>query len=114
MQPAERSPKELPKIPQISCGIDYPMATLEAFPDYADSLISGATRKVPATALRAADAVSRRWLERAGAAHLDEIHRIAERLARPGAYFLSINYEWGCTVALRETATGPELVRILD
>ena len=114
MQPAEPSPAALPKIPRISCGIDYPMATLDAFPDYADSLISGATRKVPAAALRAADAVSRRWLARAGAAHLDEIDRIAERLARPGAYFLSINYEWGCTVALRETDAAPELVRILD
>jgi hypothetical protein len=103
-----------PDIPWFRCGPDYPMATLEAFEDFADRLIAGATRHIPAPALRAADAVSRRWLVRAGSTHLDEIDQIAERLARHGAYFLSVNYEWGCTVALRERAGRPELVRVLD
>ncbi len=103
-----------PDIPWIRCGPDYPMATLEAFEDFADRLIAGATRHIPAPVLLAADAVSRRWLVRAGSTHLDEIDRIAERLARHGAYFLSVNYEWGCTVALRERAGRPELVRVLD
>jgi hypothetical protein len=27
----------------------------------------------------------------------DEINRISARIARPGAYFLNLSYEWGCT-----------------
>jgi hypothetical protein len=66
--------------------------------------------------VKLADAVSRRWLERWHETYLDEIDRISARIARPGAYFLNVSYEWGCT-----TSAGPSsdlgsahLMRVLD
>lgn len=104
----------LPQIPQLRCGTDFPAATLTAFPEKAAELMTGATASVPTSALKLADQISRKWLVKSGNAHLAEIDGIAEQLGRPGAYFLSINYEWGCTVAVRPTSEGAELVRVLD
>jgi hypothetical protein len=66
--------------------------------------------------LRVLDAVSRRWLAKQDSVHLDEIDAIAARLGRPGAYFLSINYEWGCTCRVGPSPDGnsARLVRVLD
>jgi len=104
----------LPEIPVFACGRNYPLATLRAFEREAHALIDGATQNVPATALKIADGVSRRWLAKTANPHLSEIDTIASELGRPGAYFLSVNYEWGCTVAVRRTKEHPELVRVLD
>ncbi len=106
----------LPTIPVLDVGPDYPFETLVAEEARAHALIDGATRGVPRTALRTLDAVSRRWLEKWGHEQLAEIDRIAARLGRPGAYFLSVNYEWGCTTGVCPAPAGgvPRLVRVLD
>ena len=67
----------------------------------------------PAPAL---DAISRRWLAKQDSGYLPEIDAIARRLARPGAYFLSVNYEWGCTckVGPSPDQKSARLVRVLD
>ncbi len=114
--PASNPSGELPAIPVIECGPGFAMATLVAQEARAHALMDMATRYVPRAALRGLDAVSRRWLERHGNAHLDEIDAIARKLARPGAYFLSVNYEWGCTVAVGPSPDGrsARLLRTLD
>ena len=105
----------LAEIPVIDTGSDFAMATLEAFPSHVAELIAGATKHIPRQALRAADAISRRWLVKSGHAALDEIDTIAAKVGRPGAYFLSVNYEWGCTVGVRASGDeGGELIRVLD
>jgi hypothetical protein len=97
-------------------GPAYPLETLQREEARAHALIEGATRHVPLAALRSLDAVSRRWLAKQDSVHLAEIDAIANRLRRPGAYFLSINYEWGCTcrVAPAPDHKSARLVRVLD
>lgn len=109
MQPLER-------IPVLETGPAYPLETLEREEARAHALIDGATRHLPRAALRALDAVSRRWLARQDSVHLDEIDAVARRLHRPGAYFLSVNYEWGCTcrVGPAPDRQSARLVRVLD
>lgn len=114
--PAETAPTALPRIPVLDVGPDFPMETLTAQEARAHALLDSAMRHVPKTALRSLDAVSRRWLEKWSNEHLPEIDAIAARLGRPGAYFLSVNYEWGCTVGVRgcpEERTA-RLIRVLD
>ncbi len=106
----------LKPIPIHAVGPAYPLETLQREEARARALIEGATRHVPRAALRSLDAISRRWLEKQDNVHLAEIDAIAARLRRPGAYFLSVNYEWGCTCRV---APGPDhgsarLVRVLD
>ena len=106
----------LPRIPVLDVGPDFAMATLVAHESRAHALLDSATEYVPRAALRSLDAVSRRWLDKSAHAHLDEIDAIASRLDRPGAYFLSVNYEWGCTVSVKgcpEESTA-RLIRVLD
>ncbi len=106
----------LPDIPIVDTGPDFPLATLLADEARAHALIDGATRLAPRQALRVLDAISRRWLAKWNNAHLAEIDRIAAHLARPGAYFLSVNYEWGCTVGVHAAPDGStaRLARVLD
>lgn len=106
----------LPEIPLLETGPDFPYTTLVADEARAHALIDGATKLAPRTALRLLDRVSRRWLAKWNHAHLPEIDRIAQRLARPGAYFLSVNYEWGCTVGVHASPDGSSarLARVLD
>ncbi len=103
-------------IPVLDCGTDFPMATLLAFEDRAHALLDLATDRIPAVALRQLDSVSLRWLLKWQNAHLPEIEAIAVRLKRPGAYFFSVNYEWGCTcrVAPSPDRKSARLVRVLD
>jgi hypothetical protein len=111
----DRAPA-LPDIPIIAVGRAFPMATLEAALPLAHALLDAATKGVPARALAGLDKVSRAWLVRNGNTHLPEIDAIAAKLARPGAYFLSVNYEWGCTcrVAPSPDGTSARLIRVLD
>ena len=106
----------LDHIPVHNVGPRFPLETLALESGRANALIDGATGRVPRAALRALDAVSRRWLAKQDSVHLDEIDAIAERLGRPGAYFLSINYEWGCTCRVGPSPDGnsARLVRVLD
>jgi len=109
-------PHALAEIPTLDVGPDFPIETLRIEEARAHKLLDAATRWVPRFALRRLDAVSRRWLAKWNNAHLDEIDRIARALGRPGAYFLSVNYEWGCTVGVRgcpERKTA-RLIRVLD
>jgi hypothetical protein len=103
-------------IPVVDVGPQFPLETLELETDRAHALIDGATAGVPRGALKALDAVSRRWLAKQDNLHLPEIDAIAERLGRPGAYFLSVNYEWGCTCRVAPSPDGrsARLVRVLD
>ena len=108
--------QSLEPIPIHDVGPQFPLETLELERARADALIDGATHGVPVPALRGLDAVSRRWLAKQDSVHLDEIDAIADRLGRPGAYFLSVNYEWGCScrVAPSPEGTSARLVRVLD
>ncbi len=107
---------DLPEIPVIETGQDFGYDTLVAAERRAHRLLDLATAGVPRTALRTLDAVSRRWLRRHNQPQLAEIDRIAERLRRPGAYFLSVNYEWGCTCRVDRAPDGgsARLLRVLD
>lgn len=107
---------ELKAIPVIACGHDFPLATLSAHEDRARDLLDIATKGIPAVALRSLDRISRHWLWRWSNAHLDEIDAVARKLDRPGAYFFSVNYEWGCTnrVAPAPDLSSARLVRVLD
>ncbi|MCB1526639.1 MAG: hypothetical protein KDJ45_02920 [Hyphomicrobiaceae bacterium] len=107
---------DLPSIPLLEVGPDFPMETLEREFDRANRLLDQATTIVPRRALASLDRVSRRWLQRWNNSHLPEIDRIASKLGRPGAYFLSVNYEWGCTcrVAPSPDGSSARLVRVLD
>lgn len=106
----------LVEIPAIKTSSAFPLETLEHDEPRAHALLGGATKGMPQRLLATLDAISRRWIAKACPDILPEIDVIAERLGRPGAYFLSVNYEWGCTAAVRHAGTDglPELVRVLD
>lgn len=116
LAPAETASSELPAIPLIDVGADFAIETLQRDMARAHALLDSATRVVPRAALASLDKVSRHWLVRWNNAHLGEIDRVAKLLARPGAYFLSVNYEWGCTcrVAASPDGRSARLVRVLD
>lgn len=107
---------KLPPIPVIETGRDFPLATLRQFKGRTDALLDVAGRRYPRALLDALDRVSRAWLVRWDNVHLDEIDAIARTLGRPGAYFFSVNYEWGCTcrVAPSPDRASARLVRVLD
>lgn len=106
----------LEPIPVLDTGPGFAMETLVAHEARAHALLDLATEPLPSAALRQLDKVSRRWLAKWENAHLAEIDAIAARLKRPGAYFLSVNYEWACTcrVAPAPGRRSARLVRVLD
>lgn len=106
----------LPAIPVIETGTDYPLATLRVCEERTHALLDVATRRFPRRLLAGLDKVSRAWLVRSNNGHLPEIDIIADTLGRPGAYFFSINYEWGCTCSAAPSADGgsARLIRVLD
>ncbi len=107
---------DLLPIPIIDAGADFPVQTLAAATARAHLLMNIATRGVPRFALKGLDAVSRHWLVRHANSYLGEIDQISAKLGRPGAYYLAINYEWGCTVGVGPGPghTAPRLARTLD
>jgi hypothetical protein len=106
----------LPSIPVIETGRDFPVQTLMHHNARAHALLDIASRRYPVRVLAGLDRVSRAWLVRWNNAHLDEIDTVAKILDRPGAYFFSVNYEWGCTcrVAPSPDRTSARLIRVLD
>jgi len=116
--PAEStaSAAALPEIPVVDTGPDFPWETLVREEERVHALLDVATARIPERALRALDSVSRSWIAGREADDLAEVDRIAVRLGRPGAYFLSINYEWGCTVRVCPAPDGKSarLIRVLD
>jgi hypothetical protein len=106
----------LPAIPLLPSGPDFPLTTLDRAADRTRAFLDLATRHVPQSLLRIGDTVSRRWLLKSRNPYLREMDAVAERLKRPGVYFFSVNYEWGCTcrVGPSENHGPPRLVRVLD
>ena len=106
----------LPAIPLLDVGPDWPLETLSGERARLDALLEAGAGRLPATVIRIADAVSRRWLLRHRSPQLPEIDRIASVLDRPGAHYLNVSYEWGCTTAVRpaEEDAPARLVRVLD
>lgn len=106
----------LAAIPVIETGPDFALETLTAYLDRAHGLLDLATRRVPHSILKQLDRVSRAWLVRWENAHLAEIDAVARTLDRPGAYFFSVNYEWGCTCRVAPAPDGKtaRLARVLD
>ncbi len=115
-QKTKLDPDRLAEIPLIETGPDFPLATLMAEEERAQSLLDLATHGAPTPALKVLDNISRRWLVKWKNKHLDEIDAIAARLGRPGAYFLSVNYEWACTCRVTPSPGGKSarLIRVLD
>ena len=111
-----QTPPSLPAIPVLTVGRDFPSATLMAELLRAHALLDLATNGVPPRALRMLDFISRKWLLRNANTHLAEIDAIARTLDRPGAYFLSVNYEWGCTCKVGPSPdhASARLIRVLD
>jgi len=94
---------QLTEIPLIEAGRGGALPSMEAAGDRLGGILDNARRRYGPTALRAGDALSRRWLAKAGNPYLAEIEAVAARLGRPGAYMLNLSYEWGCT-----TGAGPD------
>jgi hypothetical protein len=105
-----------PAIPVLQLGANFPLETLIQEEARAHTMLDAATKGAPASLLRQLDKVSRAWLVRHSNAHLDEIDAIAARLNRPGTYFFSVNYEWGCTCRVAPSPEGKSarLIRVLD
>ena len=103
--------KGLPAIPLLDLGDGGPLALLKQEKPRAEALLAIGRRRYPAAAVRAGEALSRRWLARADNPYREEIAAVAAAMGTPGAAFLNINYEWGCTTALREM---PRFLRVLD
>ena len=106
----------LPDIPLLDVGVDWPFETLDRAFEHVNALLDAGSGRIPTAAIRIADALSRRWLARWHEPYLREIDRIAARLGRPGAYFLNVSYEWGCTSAAGRSPDGrsARLMRVLD
>lgn len=114
--PRDTGTDHLPPIPTLDVGADFPMSTLRADEARAHAMLDLALGQVPRAVLRGLDQVSRRWLARTHNAQLAEIDAVARQLSRPGVHFLSVNYEWGCTVSVGPSPDGrtARLVRTLD
>jgi hypothetical protein len=112
----KQSERHLPEIPVVGLGTGHALALLEAEGARAEALLDAARGRYPALAVRLGDRISRRWLEKCGNPYLDEVHAVARRLASPGAYFLNVNHEWGCTSAVGPVrdGIGTRLIRVLD
>ncbi len=114
----EQSPvtERLSSIPVVETGPNFALETLNSHLDHAHQLLDQATARIPAPILSQLDRVSRAWLQRWENMHLAEIDAVARQLNRPGAYFFSVNYEWGCTCRVAPAPDGrsARLARVLD
>lgn len=108
--------RRLVPIPDLEVGPDFALETLRREGARAQALLDLATEGVPRRALVTLDRISRQWLVKWNNAHLDEIDGVARLIDRPGAYFFSVNYEWGCScrVAPSPDHASARLVRVLD
>lgn len=108
---------ELPEIPVFDVGPDFAIETARlAGRERAYAMLEAATAGIPTFALRAADSISRRWLSARTSPYLAELDALAALSSRPGAYFLNVHYEWGCTSAAKPAPEGStaRLLRALD
>ena len=114
--PAERH-EDLPEIPVFDVGSAFATETAHlAGRERAYAMLDAATAGVPMFGLRLADAISRRWLSAQHSPYLPELDQLASLSTRPGAYFLNVHYEWGCTTAAKPgmEGTSARLLRALD
>lgn len=65
-------------------------------------------------AIRAGDALARRWLARNASPYRHEVAAIAAEVAGPGLFLVNSAYEWACTAATTPGDAAPRLVRTLD
>ncbi len=108
--------KNLPIIPVLEAGDNWCLESLKKETDRTHALIEGAAKRYPDFLLKYGDKRSRNWLKKNNNPYLDEIDLVAEHIKRPGAHFLNVSYEWGCT---SKAAPDPEhrsarLIRVLD
>ena len=103
-------------IPLIEAGADGALAALAAAPDLLSEVVDVARRKYGNLAMRAADAVSKRWMEKMADPYLPEIKAVAGFMASPGAYMLNLSFEWSCTTGLAPDPSGDgnRMLRTLD
>lgn len=107
----------LPEIPVFDVGPNFAIETARlAGRERTYAMLDAATAGVPILALRAADGISRRWLSARRSPYLPELDELARLSTRPGAYFLNVHYEWGCTSAAKPAPQGTtaRLLRALD
>lgn len=107
---------DLSDMPVVTIGRDGPLALLDEHGEGMQALLGAARAAYGGLFIRFADGVSRRWLARTANPHAREIAAVGERLGRPGAHFLNLSYEWGCTSAVAADPAGPglRLIRTLD
>jgi len=108
--------KTSPKIPLAQVGGEnWPLELLERHVERARRLLDRGVGRVPDFVVRLADEASRRWMLKQDNPRLAEIDEVARLLGRPGAWFLNVNYEWGCTARVAPGKDGkPQLARVLD
>ena len=110
------TPQSLSEIPIINIENNWPLKSLELHPERANALLDNASDRYPDFVLKFGDSISKKWLQNNNNPYLEEITQVATKLERPGAYFLNINYEWGCTcqAGLDPETQIPRLIRVLD
>ncbi len=107
---------ELPEIPVYDVGRDFPIELARRVGVRGYDLLEMATARTPKPVLGLLDHLSRRWLVRNGSRYLAEIDALAVLSRAPGLYYLNVQYEWGCTTAIKPTPEGrsARLLRTLD
>ncbi len=103
-------------IPLIDIDSAGPVALLEAAPAYLADIMASAEARYGPIGMRLGDALSRRWLTRAGNPYLADITAIANHVGQPGAFLLNLSYEWTCTASVGTDPLlgGNRLLRTLD
>lgn len=103
-------------MPLVTAGAAGPLYLLDSHGEGMAALVASAEATYSRPVIWVADRISRRWLNRSANPHATEIAAVGRRLGRPGAHFLNLSYEWGCTTAVAPDPAGPgqRLNRTLD
>lgn len=105
----------LAEIPVIDARQDGPVEIARQAESRLHALFAQARRSYTPSMLTLADRVTRRWFERAGNPHADEMETIAGLVGASGAFALNGSYEWCCTSGVGDDPLGGvRLVRVLD
>lgn len=115
--PVASKPGELREVPVFDVGPDFPVEALHLVGyERGYAMLDDVTAYMPNFVLSGFDRISRNWLVTHQSRYLAELDAIADLSKRPGAYFLNVNYEWGCTTAAKPSVDGKSarLLRVLD
>lgn len=111
----------MPKIPLFDYRSSGPVNFTSDRPEQLIELLRATRRTHGAWSNHAAhillplgDRMARRWLLRTQNPYSQEIERISAGQNIHGLYALNLSYEWGCSGAIRDSADGPTLLRVLD